>query len=297
MRSISIISKLTGVTNNVEASEITLSSPSIVELKAERSDIASIVRTNNDMIITLHDGEVITVKNFYAYADQGGNQLVLEDSHGALWWVQDTDSAFHFEHINNIDELMAATGAENHGGAAIWPWVLGGVAVAGGIALAAGGGGGGGGDGDNDNGNSNGGPGNPSPPPPANDVTPPDAPTNLSISADGKTLTGNAEPGSAVTITDSNGQVIGTGTAGNDGSFTIPLTTPQISGEELTAHATDPSGNTGPDGTVIAPNIPLPDAPTLTSVVDDVAPVTGTVPNNSPLAPTNDNTPTLQGTG
>ncbi len=297
MRSISIISKLTGVTNNVEASEITLSSPSIVELKAERSDIASILRTNNDMIITLHDGEVITVKNFYAFADQGGNQLVLEDDHGALWWVQDTDSAFHFEHINNIDELMAATGAENHGGAAIWPWVLGGVAVAGGIALAAGGGGGGGGGGDNDNGNSNGGPGNPNPPPPANDVTPPDAPTNLSISADGKTLTGNSEPGSTVTITDSNGQVIGTGTAGSDGSFTIPLTTPQISGEELTAHATDPSGNTGPDGTVIAPNIPLPDAPTLTSVVDDVAPVTGTVPNNAPLAPTNDNTPTLQGTG
>lgn len=298
MRSISIISKLTGVTNNVEASEITLSSPSIVELKAERSDIASIVRTNNDMIITLHDGEVITVKNFYAFADQGGNQLVLEDDHGALWWVQDTDSAFHFEHINNIDELMAATGAENHGGAAIWPWVLGGVAVAGGIALAAGGGGGGGGgDGDNDNSNSNGGPGNPNPPPPANDVTPPDAPTNLSISADGKTLTGNAEPGSTVTITDSNGQIIGTGTAGSDGSFTIPLTTPQISGEELTAHATDPSGNTGPDGTVIAPNIPLPEAPTLTTVVDDVAPVTGTVPNNAPLAPTNDNTPTLQGTG
>jgi VCBS repeat-containing protein len=298
MRSISIISKLTGVTNNVEASEITLSSPSIVELKAERSDIASIVRTNNDMVITLHDGEVITVKNFYAFADQGGNQLVLEDDHGALWWVQDTDSAFHFEHINNIDELMAATGAENHGGAAIWPWVLGGVAVAGGIALAAGGGGGGGGgDGDNDNGNSNGGPGNPNPPPPANDITPPDAPTNLSISADGKTITGNAEPGSMVTITDSNGQVIGTGTAGSDGSFTIPLTTPQISGEELTAHATDPSGNTGPDGTVIAPNIPLPEAPTLTTVVDDVAPVTGTVPNNAPLAPTNDNTPTLQGTG
>lgn len=297
MRSISIISKLTGVTNNVEASEITLTAPSIVELKAERSDIASITRTNQDMVITLRDGEVITVKNFYAYADQGGNQLVLEDNHGALWWVQDTDSAFHFEHINNIDELMAATGAENHGGAAIWPWVLGGVAVAGGIALAAGGGGGGGGGGDNDKGNSNGGPGNPNPPPPANDVTPPAAPTNLNVSADGKTITGKAEPGSAVTITDSNGQVIGTGTAGNDGSFTIPLTTPQISGEELTAHATDPSGNTGPDGTVIAPNIPLPDAPTLTSVIDDVAPVTGTVPNNSPLAPTNDNTPTLQGTG
>ncbi|TNV15159.1 BapA prefix-like domain-containing protein [Buttiauxella sp. B2] len=286
MRSISIISKLTGVTNNTEASEITLASPSIVELKAERSDIASIARSNQDMVITLRDGEVITVKNFYAFADQGGNQLVLEDSKGALWWVQDTDSAFHFEHINNIDELMVATGADSHGGAAIWPWVLGGVAVAGGIALAAGGGGGG-----SDNSNNG---GNPNPPPPAGDTTPPAAPTNLNVSADGKTITGTAEPGSTVTITDSNGQVIGQGTAGSDGNFSIPLTNPQISGEDLTAHATDPSGNTGSDAVVVAPNIPLPDAPALTNVVDDVAPVTGTVPNTQS---TNDNTPTLQGIG
>ncbi|WP_034457336.1 BapA/Bap/LapF family large adhesin [Buttiauxella noackiae] len=292
MRSISIISKLTGVTNNVEASEITLTAPSIVELKAERSDIASIARTNQDMVITLRDGEVITVKNFYAYADQGGNQLVLEDSKGALWWVQDTDSVFHFEHINNIDDLMVATGAENHGGAAIWPWVLGGVAIAGGIALAAGGGGGGGGsDNSNNGGNSA---GTPNPPPPTGDTTPPTAPTNLNVSADGKTITGKAEPGSTVTITDPNGQIIGKGTAGSDGTFTIPLKKPQISGEDLTAHATDPSGNTGPDATVIAPNIPLPDAPTLTNVVDDVAPVLGTVPKTQS---TNDNTPTLQGTG
>lgn len=290
MRSISIISKLTGVTNNVEASEITLTAPSIVELKAERSDIASIARTNQDMVITLRDGEVITVKNFYAYADQGGNQLVLEDSHGALWWVQDTDSAFHFEHINSIDDLMVATGAENHGGAAIWPWVLGGVAIAGGIALAAGGGGGGGSDNSDGAGNQ----GEPNPTPPPTDTTPPAAPTNLNVSADGKTITGKAEPGSTVTITDPSGQVIGKGTAGSDGTFTIPLKNPQISGEDLTAHATDPSGNTGPDATVIAPNIPLPDAPTLTNVVDDVAPVLGSVPKTQS---TNDNTPTLQGTG
>ncbi|MCS3602961.1 VCBS repeat-containing protein [Buttiauxella sp. BIGb0471] len=289
MRSISIISKLTGVTNNVESSEITLNAPSIVELRAERADIASIARTNQDMVITLRDGEVITVKNFYAFADQGGNQLVLEDSKGALWWVQDTDSAFHFENIANIDELMAATGAESHGGGAIWPWVLGGVAVAGGIALAAGGGGGGGG---SDNSNGNGGPGSPNPPPPAADTTPPAAPTNLNVSADGKTITGSAEPGSTVTITDSNGQVIGTGTAGSDGSFTIPLTTPQINGEDLTAHATDPAGNTGPDATVTAPLIPDPVEPVVTAVNDDAEPTTGLVLDGQS---TNDNTPTIEG--
>lgn len=288
MSPISIISKLTGVTNTVEASEITLNSPSIVELKLERSDIASITRSREDMVITLRDGETITVKNFYAFADQGGNQLVLEGKDGVLWWVQDTDSAFHFEHLNNIDELMLATGAHSEGGGAIWPWVLGGLAVAAGIGIAAGSGGGGGGG--NDNGNS----GNPNPPGNGQDTTPPKAPENLAVSADGKNITGTAEPGSTVTIKDGNGNIIGTGTAGSDGHFTIPTMPPQISGETLTAQATDPSGNTGPSSTVTAPNIPLPDEPTLSSVIDDVAPGTGAIANNQS---TNDNTPTLQGSG
>jgi VCBS repeat-containing protein len=292
MPSISIISKLTGVTNNVEASEITLSSPSIVELKAERADIASITRSNQDMVITLKDGEVITVKNFYAFAEQGGNQLVLEGSDGVLWWVQDTDTAFHFEQIANIDELMAATGA-HEGGGAVWPWVLGGLAVAAGIGIAAGSGGGGGGGGDDNANNGNNG-GNPGTPDPGGDKTPPTAPTNLNVSADGKTVTGTAEPGSTVTITDGNGKVIGTGTAGSDGHFTVPLTDPKISGEDLNAHATDPSGNNGPSSSVTAPNIPLPDAPTLTNVVDNVIPTVGNVLKNQA---TNDNTPTLQGKG
>lgn len=302
MSHISIISKLTGVTNTVEASEITLNSPSIVELKLERSDIASITRSGQDMMITLRDGETITVKNFYAFASEGGNQLVLEGQDGVLWWVQDTDTAFHFEHINNLDELMLATGAHSEGGGAIWPWVLGGLAVAGGIGIAAasgGGGGGGGGSGDNgngggDGGNSGGNPDNPNPPGSGADTTPPAAPENLAISADGKTITGTAEPGSTVTIKDANGNVIGTGTAGSDGSFSIPTAPPQISGETLTAQATDPAGNTGPSSTVTAPNIPLPDEPTLSTVLDDTAPGVGAILNNQA---TNDNTPTLQGAG
>lgn len=285
MSPISIISKLTGVTNTVESSEITLNSPSIVELKLERSDIASITRSGQDMMVTLRDGEVITIKNFYAFADQGGNQLVLEDKDGVLWWIQDTDSAFHFEHLNNIDELMLATGAHSEGGGAIWPWVLGGLAVATGVGIAAGSGGGGGGGNDGDN---------PNLPANGSDVTPPAAPQNLAVSADGTSITGTAEPGSTVTIKDGNGNVIGTGTTGSDGHFSIPTTPPQISGETLTAQATDPAGNTGPSTTVTAPNIPLPDEPIITTVLDDAAPGTGTLLNNQL---TNDNTPTLKGSG
>lgn len=203
-----------------------------------------------------------------------------------LWWVQGPETALHYEQIANIDEVMAATGAYSEGGAA-WPWVLGGLAVAAGGAIATASSGGGGGSSDN---GSN--PGNPG----RSDFTPPAAPTGLTVSADGKTITGNAEAGSTVTIKDANGNVIGSGTAGSDGSFTIPLNTPQLGGETLTATATDPSGNTGPGTTVIAPNIPLPGEPSITGVTNDNGNTTngGTVNNNQA---TNDNTPTLQGKG
>ncbi|HEY3986969.1 BapA/Bap/LapF family large adhesin [Cedecea sp.] len=284
MRSISIISKLTGVKNNVEASEITLKGPSIVELKVEREEVASITRSGQDMVIKLHSGETITIKNYYAFADQGGSQLVLEGHDGVLWWVQETGTGFHFEQIANIDEVMAATGAHSEGGAA-WPWVLGGLAVAAGGAIAAASSGGGG---HSDSGSTPGNPGRP-------DTTPPAAPTGLAVSADGKTITGNAEAGSTVTIKDANGNVIGTGTAGTDGSFTVTLTTPQVGGETLTATATDPSGNTGPGTTITAPSIPLPAEPSITGITNDHpnAPNGGSIGNNQA---TNDNTPTLQGT-
>lgn len=161
MRPVTLISELTGVTSNVEASVITLTSPSIVKLHLQRTDIASITRNGQDMVIGLHSGETITLKNFYIEHSQGVNHLVLEDDQGALWWVQDTDGAFHFQHLDDLTPLMATE--SGHEGGAIWPWVLGGVVAAAGIGIAAGGGGGGGGNGGNDNNSGNSGNGNGNP--------------------------------------------------------------------------------------------------------------------------------------
>ncbi|WP_442879194.1 BapA/Bap/LapF family prefix-like domain-containing protein, partial [Citrobacter sp.] len=159
MRHLAVVSKLTGVSTNVETSEVTLSTPSIVKLSVSREDISQLTRINQDLVVTLRSGETITIKNFYTGKGDAQNQLVLEDSNGALWWVQDTDGAFHFQHLDDLTPLMTTEGS--HEGGAVWPWVLGGIAVAGGIGLAAGGGGGGGGGGsDNNAGNGNGGNGN-----------------------------------------------------------------------------------------------------------------------------------------
>jgi VCBS repeat-containing protein len=307
MGPISIVSELTGVTSNVAASEATLTAPSVVKLQLERSDIASITRSGQDMVIKLHSGETLSLHNFYVTYPEGTNQLVLVDSHGALWWVQDTASGVHFQQIDNLDAFMVAEGHSD--GGAIWPWVLGGVAAAAGIGIAAGSGGGGGsdhnsgnsnngtgtgtgtGDGNNDNGNSNNGNGNGNGDP---DTTPPAAPTNLAVSPDGTTLTGNAEPGSAVEVKGPDGTIIGKGTADSSGHFSITLDTPQLSGEQLTVSATDQAGNLGPSAEVTAPNVDLPDTPVILSAVDDHGSTPTTIGNNQI---TNDTTPVLNGTG
>lgn len=126
------------------------------------------------------------------------------------------------------------------------------------------------------------------------DTAPPGPATGLAVSPDGETVTGHAEAGSTVTIKDPNGVVVGSGTADNNGNITITLTTPQVDGETLTVVVTDPAGNNSPPANVTAPDVLPPVLPVITGVLDDVAPVTGNVGNGQS---TNDNTPTLQGTG
>ncbi|MGV1166170.1 BapA/Bap/LapF family large adhesin [Enterobacter asburiae] len=287
MSQISVISKLTGVETTTEGTQVTLSHSSIVELHVERASVSHFARSGNDLLVTLHSGEVITLKNFYVTDAQGVSQLVLQDSNGALWWIEDPTGAATYESIASTDVLLAASGSDA-GGAAIWPWALGGIVAAGGIAAAAstGGGGGGGDDGNNNSTNPN--------TPVDPDTTPPNAPSGLKFSSDGKTLTGTAEPGSTVTLKDANGNVIGTGKTGSDGNFTVSLGTPLTNGEQVTATATDNAGNTSPGTTLNAPDITAPDAPAITSVTDDIAPQTGAVSNGGS---TNDQRPQLSGTG
>ncbi|MBS7442560.1 BapA/Bap/LapF family large adhesin [Enterobacter sp. 120016] len=288
MSQISVISKLTGVETTTEGTQVTLSHSSIVELHVERASVSHFARSGNDLLVTLHSGEVITLKNFYVTDAQGVSQLVLQDSNGALWWIEDPTGAATYESIASTDVLLAASGSDA-GAAAIWPWALGGIVAAGGIAAAASTGGGGGGGGNNNGTNPN------IPVDPADpDTTPPNPPSGLTFSSDGKTVTGTAEPGSTVTLKDANGNVIGTGKTGSDGNFTVSLGTPLTNGEQVTATATDNAGNTSPGTTLNAPDITAPDAPAITSVTDDIAPQTGAVSNGGS---TNDQRPQLTGTG
>ncbi len=310
MSKITVISKLTHKETVTDGSQVTLNDSSIVKINAERADILDYERSGNDLIVKLADGETLTLKNFFVSGEQGISQLVLQEDNGALWWIADPIAAESYQSIASLDVLLAGTTTASAGEAAIWPWALGGVAVAGGIALAAGGGGGGGGsDGDSSNGGGGDGGGNggsdggsdggsgTNPPLPGtdpNDTTPPGAPGNLKFSADGTQLSGSAEANSSITITDANGNVVGRGQTNSNGEFTVDLDKPYTNGETLTATPTDGAGNVGPGTPVTAADTTPPEAPVINTVADDVGSVTGSLTSGQT---TDDARPTFSGSG
>lgn len=334
MRLLAVVSKLTGVSTNVEASEVTLSSPSIVKLSVSREEVSQLTRVNQDLVVTLRSGETITIKNFYLGKGEAQNQLVLEDSNGALWWVQDTDGAFHFQHLDDLTPLMTAEGS--HEGGAVWPWVLGGIAVAGGIGLAAGGGGGGSdnnaGNGNAGNGNGSGGNGNggngegngngngdgdgdgdgDGGTPPTTTPNRPDVPVITSIIDNQDLITGPVNqqestndntptlqgtgPANATLHIFDNGVEIGQVTIDANGNWSFTPSSPLADGtHQFTVSASDGTGSSGmSDSWEIIVDSLAPDAPVVTQETDNVGSITGLIANNGV---TDDATPTLKGTG
>ncbi|WP_074236727.1 Ig-like domain-containing protein, partial [Pseudomonas aeruginosa] len=80
--------------------------------------------------------------------------------------------------------------------------------------------------------------------------------------SNGTTLSGTAEPGATVTLTDGNGNPIGQVTADGSGNWSFTPSTPLADGTVVNATATDPAGNTSGQGS---------------TTVDAIAPATPTV--------------------
>ena len=108
----------------------------------------------------------------------------------------------------------------------------------------------------------------------APDLTPPDAPTNVVVSADGAVVTGEAQPGSTVEIKTPAGISLGTTIAKPDGSFEVTLNAVQKNAETVNATATDAGGTSKPTAAV-APDLTPPNAPTDVKVSGDGTIVTG----------------------
>ncbi|MFC4225382.1 Ig-like domain-containing protein, partial [Lysinibacter cavernae] len=79
---------------------------------------------------------------------------------------------------------------------------------------------------------------------------------------DGRNMTGKAEPGASVTITDDNGTVLGSGTALPDGTYLISLSPVPGDGKTITVAVTDPAGNESVPTEVVVDS-KAPDAPVV----------------------------------
>ncbi|MFW1973897.1 Ig-like domain-containing protein, partial [Acinetobacter bereziniae] len=250
MLNIQIVSKETHQVLDLKGStDVKLVENSVVIINVKKEDIASTERVGNTLVILLKSGEKISIENFFA--THSDNDIVLKDDQNKLFLLelnqtQDVLETVNYISINDIEPLLY-----HDANIEILPWVIGGGLGIGAIAAIA--------NNDSSSDKKNG------------DVTPPNQP--LVHSTNGRLITGTAEAGSTVNITDSSGKVIGTTTAGPDGKFTFTPTTPIPDGTALKVTAVDASGNISPPAQVIVDST-APAQPIVNPT--DGSPITGT---------------------
>ncbi|WP_416714430.1 Ig-like domain-containing protein, partial [Acinetobacter pittii] len=108
------------------------------------------------------------------------------------------------------------------------------------------------------------------------------APSSLTATIDtaGKVVTGTTEANAVVTVKNTAGTIIGTGTADATGKYSITLDKAYLNGESLSATAADKSGNATAPKTIVAPDTTAPSS--LTATIDTAGKVvTGTTETNA----------------
>ena len=178
---------------NTTSSKVNLSEPSIVQIGINRADVAKMDRLNDSLVITLKNGEVITLDGFFNAANSTANSLVLRDSDGSFWLadINAQNGAFvlnDYLPLESIQPLLETSGINS----GAFAWLLGAVGVGGLVALFS----------NSDSGSDSG--SGATQPPGGGTVTPdttaPNAPSNLNINDRGNTVTGRTEPGESLLL-------------------------------------------------------------------------------------------------
>ncbi|ULL04898.1 BapA prefix-like domain-containing protein [Pseudomonas putida] len=263
MDNIVVADKQSEVATQSTWGNINLKAPSVVQVPVSPDKVATVTQRGQDLIITLKSGEKVTIGNFFAVDQAGvGSDMVFVGDDGTLWHAQYDAAAFTgftFEDVASLDELVAGIGTA---GSAMPTWAIAGLSLlgVGGAAAAA----------NNGGGSSSSSSGGSDP-----DTSAPATPIDLLVSPDGLRLTGRGEAGTTVNIRDAAGNLIGSGTVGADGSFTVTLNAPQINSENLDVTLTDAAGNVSAPGTVTAPDATAPLAPTDLAINEQGNTLTG----------------------
>ena len=84
-----VVSKNTADTLlNTVSNRISLNEPSIVQMGVNRADVAKMEWLDNSLVVTLKDGDVVTLDGFFDAANSTSNSLVLRDADGSFWLAE-----------------------------------------------------------------------------------------------------------------------------------------------------------------------------------------------------------------
>lgn len=210
-QSIGVVKKVNGEVSSLDwANTVTLDGVSAVQMPFGPMDVQAYKTDGVDLLISLNSGDVVTIENFFTEfgEDEEISELVLQDEQGVLWRGQfdPMTSEFNFTEIAALD-----AGADIASGALLnMPdWAMLGLAVlaVGGGAVAVHGSG--------------------SSSSSSNKLTPsepdiPEAPSDIKLSGD--VVTGKAEAGLTVQVTDAQGNLLGKEvTVDENGNFEYDL--------------------------------------------------------------------------
>lgn len=219
-QSIGVVKKVNGEVSSLDwANTVTLDGVSAVQMPFGPMDVQAYKTDGVDLLISLNSGDVVTIENFFTEfgEDEEISELVLQDEQGVLWRGQfdPMTSEFNFTEIAALD-----AGADIASGALLnMPdWAMLGLAVlaVGGGAVAVHGSG--------------------SSSSSSNKLTPsepdiPEAPSDIKLSGD--VVTGKAEAGLTVQVTDAQGNLLGKEvTVDENGNFKLQIEVPQ-NGESI----------------------------------------------------------------
>ena len=244
--------------HNTDTQLVALNQASIIQISHSRDDIASMVRSGNKLIITLKNGEKITLEQFFHADGSSPHSLVLPNQSGAFDLVEFDGKAkvINYNPVQHLTELASSETwvnpqpttvvAEKPVASPAWyekSWVKPALVVLGveALYLTAF---------KNDDDSDK-----------PKDIMPPANPT-ASIDAEGKVITGKTEAKAKVYVQDLQGNIMGEATADANGNYSIQLKRAVTDGERVGVYAKDAAGNqsnlvavTGSKDT-IAPNAP-----------------------------------------
>lgn len=131
---VTVVEKKSHATTHANASDVKLVAPSVVKLSLQVAQVASITRDGDALAVGTIDGQAVIVHGFFDDEQPLRSDLVLTD--GDKVWLAYTDGIGAanaqdlFSPIDSIDPLLV----HDTSGFSSLPWILGGLAVAGGVA-------------------------------------------------------------------------------------------------------------------------------------------------------------------